>query len=358
MRRGGPIFLVLAVVFLLVLVVGGFFAYSSGVFDSILNPQAQVTPTVVLIKVVAAGQPIAKDQEITSDLLTTIELPQDRVTAAMITDDHELIGSFAKLDIGQGWFLSADMFSDRPGAISSKVILPGQVAISIPVKRLDMVGYAIKDGDYVDIIATTLFVDLDANFQTKLPNVFGQVVNIGIQPEAATLAVLGMNNGSAEASRFQGRAELDPTLNQVIYFIPSEFQRPRLVSQMILQDIQVLHVGEFSLAANDAQPTPDPSQGQAAPTAAPAVAEPDIITLIVSPQDAVSLTYLQYSGTKLSLVLRAPDDRSRAETEAATLQYILSQYNIPIPAKLPYGMEPAMAGLPVFDIKVTVTPRP
>jgi pilus assembly protein CpaB len=170
-----------------------------------------------------------------------------------------------------------------------------------------------------------------------------------------------MNNGAgAEAPpRSAGRAELDPTLNQVIYFIPSEFQRPRLVSQMILQDIQVLHVGEFSLAANEVQPTPDPSQGQAAPTsAAPAITEPDIITLIVSPQDAVSLTYLMYSGTKLSLVLRAPDDRSRAETEAATLQYILSQYNIPIPAKLPYGMEPPVRELPDLDLKVTVTPRP
>jgi hypothetical protein len=198
---------------------------------------------------------------------------------------------------------------------------------------------------------------LDANFQSKLPNAFGHVVNIGSPLESAPLVVLGMNNG-ANASSMAGRAELDPTLNQVIYFIPSESQRPRLVSQMILQDIQVLHVGVFSLAGNDAQPTPDPSQGQAAPTAVPVVAEPDIITLIVSPQDAVSLTYLLYSGTKLSLVLRAPDDRSRAETEAATLQYILSQYNIPIPAKLPYGMEPSMPELPVFDLKVTVTPRP
>lgn len=359
MRRGGPIFLVLAVIFLLVIGGLGFAAFSLGLIPG-LNPQPDAVPTVVLIKVVAAGQPIAKDQEITNDLLTTVELPQDRVTAAMITDDHELIGKFAKIDIGQGWFLSADMFSERPGAVSSKVILPGQVAISIPAKRIDMVGYAIKDGDYVDVIATTLFVDLDPNFQSKLPNVFGQVVNIGIQPEASTLVVLGMNNGAGDGQppRSAGRAELDPTLNQVIYFIPSEAQRPRLVSQMILQDIQVLHVGEFSLAANEAQPTPDPSQGQAAPTAAPVVAEPDIITLIVSPQDAVSLTYLQYSGTKLSFVLRAPDDRSRAETEAATLQYILSQYNIPIPAKLPYGMEPSVPELPVFDIKVTLTPRP
>lgn len=362
MRRGGPIFLVLAVIFLLVIGGLGFFAFSTGMLDSLLGgSQAQVTPTVALVKVVVAGQPIKKDQEITSDLLTTAELPQDRVNATMVMDEQELIGNFAKLDIGQGWFLSADMFSDRPGAVSSKVILPGQVAISLPAKRIDMVGYAIKDGDYVDVIATTLFVDLDANFQSKLPNSLGQIVNIGSPPESAPLAVLGMNNGAGSTSKAAGRAELDPTLNQVIYFVPSESQRPRMVSQMILQDIQVLHVGEFSLVSTtDIPPTPDPAQGgQAAPTAVPVVEKPDLITLIVSPQDAVSLTYLQYTlGTKLTFVLRAPDDRSRAETEAATLQYILSQYNIPIPAKLPYGMEPAAAELPKFDTIVTVTPRP
>lgn len=356
MRRGGPIFLVLAVILVLVLGGGAFFLFSTGALGSILSPQGEVTATVPVQKVVVAGQPITKDQEITSDLLTTVDLPQNFVTEKMITDEHELIGKFAVAPIAQGWFLSADMVSARPGAGSSKVILPGEVAISIPAKRIDMVGYAVKDGDYVDVIATTLFVDLDANFQSKLPNSLGQIVNIGSPPETAPLAVLGMNNGTGSTSKAAGRAELDPTLNQVIYFVPSEPQRPRLVSQMILQDIQVLHVGQFSFAANDS-PTPDPSQGGAAPTAAP-VSEPDMITLIVSPQDAVSLTYLQYSGIKLSFVLRAPDDRSRAETEAATLQYILSQYNIPIPAKLPYGVEPAVTKLPDVGAAPTATPRP
>src|SRR5689334_7411080 len=106
MRRGGPIILVLAVVFLLVLVGGGFFLYSSGALNGLVGgPSATETPVVVLQKVVVAGQPIKKDQEITAELLTTVELPQERVTATMITDDHELIGKFATLDIGQGWFL-------------------------------------------------------------------------------------------------------------------------------------------------------------------------------------------------------------------------------------------------------------
>jgi hypothetical protein len=61
------------------------------------------------------------------------------------------------------------------------------------------------------------------------------------------------------------------------------------------------------------------------------------------------------SGTLFTLVLRAPDDTSRVETEAATLQYLLSQYAIPVPAKLPYVMEGMTPPTPVAPV-VPVAP--
>ena len=76
--------------------------------------------------------------------------------------------------------------------------------------------------------------------------------------------------------------------------------------------------------------------------------------MMVSPQDSVTLTYLlniqQESGdgapqSRLLMTLRNPNDQSRQPTESATLQFLLSQYNIPVPAKLPYALEPALAGL-------------
>ena len=82
-----------------------------------------------------------------------------------------------------------------------------------------------------------------------------------------------------------------------------------------------------------------------------------MITLIVTPQDAVALTYLLYGGAKFTLALRAPDDSTRIETEAATLQYILSQYAIPVPAKLPYAIEPRVDKL-LDPVTVPVTPTP
>ena len=43
--------------------------------------------------------------------------------------------------------------------------------------------------------------------------------------------------------------------------------------------------------------------------------------------------------------LRNVLDDSRVATEAATLQFLLSQYNIPVPAKLPYAVQPRIDDL-------------
>jgi Flp pilus assembly protein CpaB len=67
---------------------------------------------------------------------------------------------------------------------------------------------------------------------------------------------------------------------------------------------------------------------------------PDNITLIVTPQEAVNLTYLIESGVKINLALRSAGDSTVIDTETATIQYFLDDYSIPLPAKLPYGLAP------------------
>ena len=352
MRRGGRILLFLVVIIVILIAVTFVVVSGSGLLS--FGSQA-ATPTPANTTIYVVGQPIARDAKITAESLSTIQLPETLVHEWMITDPAKVVGKFAAFPLMQGMLLSPDMVSDRPGmnqpgSEAAKVVSPGLVAISIPVSRLSSVAYAIHDGDHVDVIATTMFVDLDAGFQSVLPNNLGQVQGSG--PQQPPSNVVAGGTGS------YGRIDLDPTLNQPIYVVPSESQRPRLVSQMVLQDIQVLHVGIFSLvdqagASAAIQPTPAP--GSAAPTAAP-VASPDIITLIVTPQDAVSLTYFMYANTQLTLALRAPDDNTRAETEAATLQYLLSQYAIPVPAKLPYGIQPRLDSVPSSIIRPTPVP--
>ena len=99
-----------------------------------------------------------------------------------------------------------------------------------------------------------------------------------------------------------------------------------------------MKVGNFPLVSSS-QTT---GQQQQQPAAAVA---PDLITLIVSPQDADMLDYMVYTSAQITLALRNPNDQSRQATNAITLQFALSQYNIPVPAKLPYGTQPRVDAL-------------
>jgi Flp pilus assembly protein CpaB len=335
MNRGSRILLFLVVI-IVILVAVTFLLWGRGGISLFAQPTA---PAPSLVSIVIAGQPINRDDEIKQESLSTMQLPQTNVTEKMITNPQLVIGKFAVFPLAQGLPITTDMISDRPGmnqpgSEAARIISPGLVAVSIPISRLGSMVYGIKDGDHVNVIATTLFVDVDATFQSSLPNYTAAVTGVGFVPD--TLPKISAEIATGGPGSAQGRAELDPTLNQALYLVPSEKQRPRLVSQMILQNIQVLHVGDFALSSQEPQQA---QEGQPTPTPAP-VPVPDSITLIVSPQDAVALTYFMNSGTQFTLTLRAPDDTARVETEAATLPYLLSQYAIPLPAKLPYAMEP------------------
>jgi pilus assembly protein CpaB len=128
---------------------------------------------------------------------------------------------------------------------------------------------------------------------------------------------------------------------------------------MLLQDVVVMKLGSFSLIPSGTVTTQpaatDPNtQEQAAPAA------PDIVTLIVTPQDSITLSYLMYTNAQISMTLRNPSDLARQATEASTLQFLLSQYNIPVPAKLPYAMQPALSTLVspfLTNDTVTVPPQ-
>jgi pilus assembly protein CpaB len=123
---------------------------------------------------------------------------------------------------------------------------------------------------------------------------------------------------------------------------------------MILQDVVVMKLGNFGVqpAPTDPNATPAPAQAQQA--------SPDIVTLMVNPQDSISLNYFVYTGAMLSMSLRNPNETSRFAAESATLTSLLTQYNISLPSKLPYAVQPrvddlAPPGLP-NDV-VTVQPQ-
>lgn len=197
------------------------------------------------------------------------------------------------------------------------------------------------------------FVDLDSEFQSILPNQLGTVIGPSVDPESGANTITIQVSG---ATGLQGRTELDPVLNELTYVVPAELQRPRLVSQIVLHDAEVLQMGNFPLPEEEeaAAAAVEPGQEQEGEgeglqqveeggeqqQEAPPLTPPEVVTLIVTPQEAVTLNYLISAEMKLTMALRAAGDDSITSTEATTLQYLLDVYSIPVPAKLPYATEP------------------
>ncbi len=368
-RRGRAIiYLAFILILLLVLVVVYFYkpfqqpapkpVVSSG--EATLTENTPVPQDVVSI--VVTTQDLRRGQQISDDLLALVSIPRtDYTEGVFYTDKKELIGARARYDLRAHTPLTTALVfaAGATGSLPSFEIPTGKVAISIPISKLSSVAYGLQKGDHVNIIASLLMVDLDTNFQSKLPNRTGIVTAPGPVSENQTYVTAQLNSppgyevAGGGALSYLGRIEIDPTMNNPVYLIPSEQQRPRLVSQTLLQDIVILQLGSFSQSDQGSISAPVPAAGEPTPTRAPSTrtqaAEaplPDIVTLIVSPQDAVTLNYLMLAGANLNMVLRSAGDSEVKNTEAVTLQFILDQDQIPNPAKLPYGLAPRMDSFP------------
>ncbi|MBU1661946.1 MAG: hypothetical protein KKD28_10810 [Chloroflexi bacterium] len=359
MRRG-RIFIYLALIIILGLAAVFVLYQRNAQTPSDADQASEPVPVIELVDVVVVTQAIPRGALLDDAVVTTIQIPKTESVAGMFFDDMGLVvGRRAKFDLDSGILLTASMLVESAeqlstaGSVAALLIPSGKVAVSIPITRLSSVSYAPRPGDHVSVIVTVMFVDVDSEFQTTLPNQVGGVSAPGGGGEEGgpvfiTAQVMG-------ASGNLGRTELDPLLNELMYIVPSESQRARLVSQTLLPDVVVLQVGDFPLEDSEKAPEdvvaseesalvePAPVTGEA--PVSEKIKPPDVITLIVSPQEAVTLNYLLYSGAELTLALRGIGDDTIATTEAATLQFLLDEYNISVPAKLPYGLNPRIDNL-------------
>ncbi len=368
MKRG-RIFIYLALIVVIGVAAGGGYLWLNRTPTQ--PPETEATPQTHYVEIVTAGQNITPGTPITEAMLSSIQIPDTALVQGLFTNKADVVNLYAKYSIAQGVPITDSMVSVTPGNVNlpgsawAPFIPQGLTAVAIPITRLSSVAYGIRDGDYVNIIVTMLLVDVDPTNQSILPNFTAGVMSPGVTDTGIQLTALITSSG--EGSRV-GTTVLDETLNQPVYLVPSEGQRPRLVTQMIMQNVQVLHVGTFPLPGETGSDLLTLSASGALATATPApveqqtsvaVTRPDIVTLMVSPDDANTLVFLVYSGAKITLTLRNPNNPGPAvQTDAAMLEYLLTQYNIPVPAKLPYAVQPRLDDLldPALPGDVITTP--
>lgn len=385
MRRG-RILIYLALI-LIVGLVAAFFLYQEFLLnpgDEISSQKNQATP---ITRVAIITQFIPKGTILDESVVNLIPWQQDSIAVGMFPEErfNEVLGRQVKFDLHAGtpvletMLLAAGESLPMGGSSWAMNIPAGMVAVSIPIDRLSSVSYAPRPGDHVDLIASMLFIDVDTDFQTALPNYSGVVIASGppdpeteksIPLTAGITSLLPQLPGDPNSGKLEnpnpqspgiyGKVEIDPVLGQAVLVVPSEGQRPRLATHMLMQDAIVLQMGDFPLKnqelTEEAQPV-EGDQSQSGSGQETVERKPVVATLIVRPQDAVTLNYLIYSGAQLTLALRGPNDNSRSEINPVTLQYLLDQYMIPVPLRLPYGMEPGVYELKPPDSTLDIQPE-
>ena len=345
------------------------------------------------LEVVIAIQNIPRGTVITPDRVTVVLYPVDAIPGDTFPEVEPVVGKIAATDIFTNELILSRKLVDgfdslgSVGSDAAAILDPGRVAVAVPIDRITSVAYALQPGDRVDVIVSMLFVDIDQDFQTQLPNTMivgnylaevetldtGQLEVSRLEPQVPADPVFrdqftffadGYDSRSLTASdnvTASGAASLNLTLRDEIIkpviIEPSEQQRPRLVTQRTVVDAQVLYVGEFprdgqifvATSTPVATPTTDPNavaepEGDAQPT--PVVSDrPTIITLAVRPQDAIVLTYMAEASIPMTFALRSARTQGLPDTSPVTLNYILQTYNIQVPETLNFGIEPAIRSI-------------
>jgi Flp pilus assembly protein CpaB len=310
------------------------------------------TPTpLVVTPILVAIQELPRGIRIPENALALRNWPQESVPAGAIDPKqiNEVVGKIARTDIVREQPILSSMLVDdltqvaKVGSDAAAVIPPGLQAITIPIDRDSAVGYAPRPGDYVDVIASFLYVDVDEEFQSRKPNLLSFTT---IKQDGTIDIIKGI----------QGRLEPSSFSQFPVVVGPSETQRPRLTTQRTIQSALVIQLGTFPLSGNyiGNTPTPnvpptvpaesgEPTKGPPPPTATLAV--PEVITLAVRPQDAVVLAWLKDQRVPITLTLRNTRDLAAQPSTQVTLRYIVENYQVAPPPRLPYALEPALRSI-------------
>lgn len=299
-----------------------------------------------------ALQNIPRGGEFVEGTLGRRDWPSTNIPPDVIGDSSETIGRVAAVDIVQGMPILRGYLAERGAAGQAALLVPdGRVAVAFPINQQSSVAYAIQPGDYVDVLIVASFIDLDQEFQAKLPNLISFLsLRLVETPEGQEPIATYDFTVPTDEGRFEIPQGLPPEIPGA-YVYPREAQRPRRVAQLTVPAAKVLRVGPWiELPSQQPQPT---EEGQAPPPPPP----PDIVTLAVEPQDALVLLWARRSEMTMELALRAPGaEEARYQPEAVTLQYMLTRFSIAVPPKLEYGF--AREAVTSSDVTPVETPAP
>lgn len=343
MRGNRSLVIIAVVLIVLALVAGAVYVYLNMFGPGVqIGADPEPTPVVEIqdtTEIVVALQNVPRGMQISvsDNAIALQEWPNDNLPYEYYTSLEEVDGKFARMEIPRGMPVMPDMVG-RPGGMLSvngsaaALFEPeDRVAYAIPFDIQGAIGWAVEPGDRVDVLAALSIMPVYTDFLDE-----------GIKQ--FTYLLSGEEGESAQTSPY-GQFELLPN-GQWAAIYPVDAQpsvEPALLVQMTVQDAIVWHVGtwqeEVTTAAAGGAMTGEgeaPLPGGAAapaPTPIPEVAEErevELVTLLVTREDALVLKYLHEVGADLDLALRpAGVTGTVLQTQPIWFRYILDRYQLP-----------------------------
>ncbi|MCD6284662.1 MAG: hypothetical protein J7M39_01960 [Anaerolineae bacterium] len=298
--------------------------------------QVATTEIVVAIQNIPRGMPIS----VSDNAISLQEWPNANLPYEYYASLEEVDGKFARMEIPRGMPVMPDMVG-RPGGMlavngsAAALFEPeDRVAYAIPFDTQGAIGWAVQPGDRVDVLAAL-----------HIEPVYTDFLDGGVKQ--FTYLLSGAEGEAAQSSPY-GDFELLPN-GQWAAIYPVDSQpavNPALLVQMTVQDAVVWHVGiwEQDAEAGDASGlesgvgtdgglAPLAGGAAAAPTPVPLpdeVREIELVTLLVTREDALVLKYLHEMGADLDLVLRpAGVTGTVLQTQPIWFRYIMDKYQLP-----------------------------
>ncbi|HRQ38532.1 MAG TPA: RcpC/CpaB family pilus assembly protein [Chloroflexota bacterium] len=352
----------------------------SALLGNILPGQAQQQPEVTVVQdtpvptptATPALQPVvvAKVQlpvgEILSPEVLDIEFRPITNVALVggytFTSTEQVTGRILRTDVARGQEILQPMLALNPtdvAAFGSDLALyvpSNQVAVAFPIDQFSGAALAMRPGDRVDVIMTLRSVPVDPDFQSGLRN-YLELVDVDALLEGDDFLFPKI---------LYGRLEFIDAINQVGVIMPNEFKDPTVnpdwlpgnpvpkrVTQLTIQQANVLYVGQWvdprrleqeqeaARLAADATAQAVSAGGEpvaiVTPTPIPSrlEANPGMVILSMSVQDALVLKYARERNVDIDLVLRSPGDQTVFVTTSVSLLQMVDQGIIGLPEPPP-----------------------
>lgn len=313
-----------------------------------VEPAATATPSVRFDDVVVAKTNLPVGTLLTLELLEVEQRPDTNIASqggVYLSDPEELVGEIVKVAVSEGQEILRPMLALNPtdlpslGSDLALYVDQGRVAVAMPVDRYSGAAFAMRPGDSVDVMMTLELVELDEDFRTQLPNLTARIDEAALSEGRAFLLPAELEGRLEFVEELGLVAEISPGLEATGTSEATEVQIPRRVTQLTVQQAQVVWVGTWQnerpsappITETDAlgqvveiEPTPDPVPRRSE-------LNPDLVILSMTAQEALSLKWALERGVDVDLVLRAPGDNNVFVTNSISLPQLVDQGRIIIP---------------------------